>query len=59
MGEIILNDWNSYQYLVESIRKFPDQELFKQMIEHNGFTLVNFENYLCGIASIHYGYKPY
>ncbi|OTF79925.1 ubiE/COQ5 methyltransferase GTP-binding protein-like protein [Euroglyphus maynei] len=58
MGEILLNDWQSYQYLVESIRKFPDQETFKSMIETNGFTLVDYENFLSGVTSIHYGFKP-
>ncbi|KAH7646373.1 2-hexaprenyl-6-methoxy-1,4-benzoquinone methyltransferase [Dermatophagoides farinae] len=58
MGEILLNDWHSYQYLVESIRKFPDQQTFKSMIETNGFTLVDYENYLSGVTSIHYGFKP-
>lgn len=32
IGEVVANDRASYQYLVESIRKFPDQETFAQMI---------------------------
>lgn len=58
LGEVISKDWDSYQYLVESIRKFPDQESFKQIIEEKGFTLVNYENFFNGIASVHYGFKP-
>ena len=37
LGEIIASDRQSYQYLVESIRKFPDQETFLGMIESAGF----------------------
>ncbi|CAG9861675.1 unnamed protein product [Phyllotreta striolata] len=37
MGQILAGDWNSYQYLVESIRQFPTQENFKLMIEEAGF----------------------
>ena len=40
MGQVIAGDWNSYQYLVESIRVFPDQETFKGMIEDAGFRMV-------------------
>lgn len=57
IGEVITNDLKSYQYLVESIRKFPDQETFKQMILDGGFKLVDYENLSCGIAAIHSGYK--
>lgn len=58
MGEIISKDWNSYQYLAESIRKFPDQESFKEAIERTGFTLVSYDNFMSGIATVHVGYKP-
>ncbi|XP_047416194.1 2-methoxy-6-polyprenyl-1,4-benzoquinol methylase, mitochondrial isoform X3 [Sciurus carolinensis] len=37
LGEVVAGDWKSYQYLVESIRKFPSQEAFKEMIEDAGF----------------------
>ncbi|KAI1291118.1 2-methoxy-6-polyprenyl-1,4-benzoquinol methylase, mitochondrial [Halotydeus destructor] len=56
-GEIFAGDWNSYQYLVESIRKFPDQDDFAHLIETTGFKLVNYENLTNGVASIHSGYK--
>jgi len=57
MGEIIAKDWNSYQYLVESIRKFPKQIEFASMIEEAGFREVSYENLLFGVAAIHSGYK--
>lgn len=56
-GEVLAGDWKSYQYLVESIRKFPDQEDFKDMIMDSGFKLVHYENLTNGIACIHTGYK--
>lgn len=57
IGEIILNDRESYQYLVESIRKFPSQEMFKKMIEEAGFRNANYQNLSFGAASIHTGIK--
>jgi len=57
IGEIVLNDRESYQYLVESIRKFPNQELFKNMIEDVGFKQVSYKNLTQGAAAIHVGYK--
>lgn len=57
MGELFAGDWKSYQYLVESIRKFPDQQRFKEMIENAGFTFVDYENLTQGVAAIHSGFK--
>ena len=50
-------DEESYQYLVESIRKFPDQESFAQMIETAGFRAVTFDNTMGGIVAQHSGFK--
>ncbi|XP_030073593.1 2-methoxy-6-polyprenyl-1,4-benzoquinol methylase, mitochondrial isoform X2 [Microcaecilia unicolor] len=57
LGEVIVGDWKSYQYLVESIRLFPAQEEFKAMIEDAGFMKVNYHNLASGIAAIHSGFK--
>ncbi|XP_055054536.2 2-methoxy-6-polyprenyl-1,4-benzoquinol methylase, mitochondrial [Misgurnus anguillicaudatus] len=57
LGEVIAGDWKSYQYLVESIRKFPDQETFKEMIEDAGFFCVQYFNLTGGIVAIHSGFK--
>ncbi|KAL7635223.1 UNVERIFIED_CONTAM: hypothetical protein RMT77_014210 [Armadillidium vulgare] len=57
MGQIIAADWDSYQYLVESIRKFPDQETYKSMIEEAGFRNVLYENLTFGVTAIHSGFK--
>jgi 2-methoxy-6-polyprenyl-1,4-benzoquinol methylase len=57
LGGIIANDKESYQYLVESIRKFPDQETFKFIIKNAGFDAVNYVNLTGGICAIHSGIK--
>lgn len=57
MGQIIAGDRDSYQYLVESIRKFPDQETFLGMIRHAGFQQAKYRNLSMGIAALHSGWK--
>ncbi|XP_013104409.1 2-methoxy-6-polyprenyl-1,4-benzoquinol methylase, mitochondrial [Stomoxys calcitrans] len=57
MGQILAGQWQPYQYLVESIRKFPKQEDFKEMIQEAGFDLVRYENLTFGVVSIHSGFK--
>ena len=57
IGEVILKDRASYQYLVESIRKFPSQDEFKKMIEKAGFKDVSYQNLSFGAAAIHVGRK--
>lgn len=57
IGEVVLKDRASYQYLVESIRKFPSQDEFKKMIEKAGFKNVSYQNLSFGAAAIHVGYK--
>jgi len=57
MGEMITGDRDSYQYLVESIRRFPDQSRFSKWIEQAGFSLVRHDNMTGGIVSMHRGYK--
>jgi len=57
MGQVVAGDWKSYQYLVESIRQFPVQEDFKEMIEDANFCNVTYENLLFGVAAIHSGFK--
>ncbi|XP_068422493.1 2-methoxy-6-polyprenyl-1,4-benzoquinol methylase, mitochondrial [Clinocottus analis] len=57
LGEVIAGDWKSYQYLVESIRKFPDQEEFQHMIEDAGFYCVKYHNFTGGVVALHSGFK--
>ena len=56
LGSLVAGDKESYQYLVESIRKFPDQEAFKAEIEDAGFSNVSVTNYSGGIAALHFGW---
>ena len=57
MGQLIANDRDSYQYLVESIRKFPDQEQFLAMVRRAGFENAKYRNLSAGIACLHSGWK--
>jgi 2-methoxy-6-polyprenyl-1,4-benzoquinol methylase len=60
MGQILVGDRDSYQYLVESIARFPSQEEFSGMIQKAGFTLAGetgYENLTFGVAAIHTGIK--
>ncbi len=57
LGQIVAGDADSYRYLVESIRKFPNQARFAAMIEAAGFERVEVDNLSGGIAAIHSGWK--
>jgi len=57
LGQLAAGDAESYRYLVESIRKFPRQEPFAQMIRAAGFSRVGFRNLTGGIAAIHSGWR--
>jgi demethylmenaquinone methyltransferase/2-methoxy-6-polyprenyl-1,4-benzoquinol methylase len=57
MGKVVTGDRDSYQYLVESIRQFPDQETFAAMIRSAGFEQVKYRNMTMGIAALHSGWK--
>ncbi|MCC5964750.1 MAG: bifunctional demethylmenaquinone methyltransferase/2-methoxy-6-polyprenyl-1,4-benzoquinol methylase UbiE [Natronohydrobacter sp.] len=57
MGKVVTGDRDSYQYLVESIRRFPDQDRFADMIRSAGFSLVKYRNLSLGIAALHSGWK--
>ena len=56
-GRLIANDSESYRYLAESIRMFPDQETLASMLSQAGLDQVRFENLSGGIAAIHSGWR--
>ncbi|KAB8293819.1 hypothetical protein EYC80_009301 [Monilinia laxa] len=60
IGQLVAGDRDSYQYLVESIEKFPKQEEFRDMIKEAGFVVPGkgWEDLTGGIAAIHKGVKP-
>jgi len=57
LGQMIARDRDSYQYLVESIRRFPDQETFLGMVRAAGFENAKYRNLSMGIACLHSGWK--
>jgi demethylmenaquinone methyltransferase / 2-methoxy-6-polyprenyl-1,4-benzoquinol methylase len=57
IGEIVAGDGEPYRYLVESIRKFPNQHNFAAMISRAGFGRVTWRDYSGGIAALHSGWK--
>ncbi len=57
IGALVAKDRDSYQYLVESIRKFPKQEALKKMMEQAGFGRVTYKNLTGGVVAIHRGWR--
>lgn len=57
LGRFIANDEASYRYLAESIRRHPDQETLKNMMQQSGFERVTYHNLSGGIVALHKGYK--
>jgi len=57
IGKAIANDEESYRYLVESIRRFPRPNAFRQMVADAGFVRANAEPMLGGLVTIHSGWK--
>ena len=57
VGEAVTGDREAYQYLVESIRKFPKPKVFAQMIEAAGFRRVSFKSMTGNVVALHSGWK--
>ncbi len=57
VGEAVTGDREAYQYLVESIRKFPKPKAFAQMIEAAGFRRVSFSAMTGGVVALHSGWR--
>jgi demethylmenaquinone methyltransferase/2-methoxy-6-polyprenyl-1,4-benzoquinol methylase len=57
IGRVVTGEAEPYQYLVESIRKFPNQQDFAAMITKAGFSRATFTNFTGGIAALHSGWK--
>ena len=56
IGAWVAKDRDSYQYLVESIRRFPDQETLKGMMAKAGFAKAGYTNFSGGVAALHHGW---
>lgn len=57
LGQWVASDRDSYQYLVESIRRFPPQEEFAELLERSGLGGVRYHNLSAGVVAVHTGYK--
>ncbi|MEM7256115.1 MAG: bifunctional demethylmenaquinone methyltransferase/2-methoxy-6-polyprenyl-1,4-benzoquinol methylase UbiE [Pseudomonadota bacterium] len=57
LGKLVANDAESYRYLAESIRKHPDQDTLKAMMESAGFERCDYQNLTAGIVALHKGFK--
>lgn len=57
LGELVTGEAHPYRYLVESIRKFPDADTFRDMIEGAGFRRASFERLTGGVVAIHSGWN--
>jgi demethylmenaquinone methyltransferase/2-methoxy-6-polyprenyl-1,4-benzoquinol methylase len=57
LGRLLANDADSYRYLIESIRRFPDMDRFRAMIGEAGFVRTSVEPLLGGLVAIHGGWK--
>jgi len=57
VGQAVTGDREAYQYLVESIRKFPKPQAFAGMIERAGFRRVSFRQMTGGVVALHSGWK--
>lgn len=57
LGAAVAGDRESYEYLVESIRRFPTQDAFAAEVRDAGFSRVNVENLTAGVVAIHSGWK--
>jgi demethylmenaquinone methyltransferase/2-methoxy-6-polyprenyl-1,4-benzoquinol methylase len=57
LGRVVTGDADSYRYLVESIRTFPNQERFAEMLRRAGLRRVSYRNFSGGIAALHSGWK--
>jgi len=57
LGAWVAGDGDAYRYLVESIRRFPDQERFAAMVRAAGFERVQYRNLTGGIAALHSGWR--
>lgn len=58
LGEKIAGDRESYQYLVESIRKFPSQRKLVSRLHEVGFQYAKYLNFSAGIVAVHQALKP-
>lgn len=57
VGKLVANDESSYQYLVESIRRFPSQDELLMLMQKEGFKACSYVNFTMGVCAVHSGFK--
>ena len=57
LGGLVLDDAASYRYLAESIRRHPDQDSLKALMEAQGFERCRYHNLSGGVVALHVGYR--
>jgi demethylmenaquinone methyltransferase/2-methoxy-6-polyprenyl-1,4-benzoquinol methylase len=57
LGALVTGDRDAYQYLVESIRRFPAQDQLARLMQSAGFERVDYRNLTGGIAALHSGWR--
>jgi demethylmenaquinone methyltransferase/2-methoxy-6-polyprenyl-1,4-benzoquinol methylase len=57
LGKVVANDADSYRYLAESIRKFPNQDTLLGMMQNAGLDQCRYHNLSGGIVALHRGWK--
>jgi demethylmenaquinone methyltransferase / 2-methoxy-6-polyprenyl-1,4-benzoquinol methylase len=57
LGRVVAGDAESYRYLVESIRRFPNPQAFAAMLRAAGFGRVSFQSMTGGIVALHSGWR--
>ena len=57
IGKLVVGTEKPYEYLVDSIKKFYDQEQLVELMKKNGFTNIEFRNVSSGVSAIHSGWK--
>jgi demethylmenaquinone methyltransferase/2-methoxy-6-polyprenyl-1,4-benzoquinol methylase len=58
LGGLISGSRSAYEYLPDSVSRFPDQKQLASLMRDAGFTEVSFENLTGGIAALHFGTRP-
>ena len=57
LGKLTTGDADSYQYLIESIRRFPRQEALLELLNEAGFEQTSFRNMTGGVVAVHRGWR--
>ena len=57
IGKVVVGDEKPYEYLTDTIEKFPSQEIFRSIIQDSNFSEVEYRNIFNGVVAIHSAWK--